>query len=328
MNMQRVDVEEESQVGAARRQAGLLATSAGFDATRAGEVALVATELATNLLKHGGGGCLLAGRTDRRIELLALDRGRGMADVAACMTDGYSTAGTRGSGLGAARRLSQGFAVASWPGAGTAVYACFDPPDAGGALPEDLGAVVVAKPGETACGDAWHHHDAPGARIVMVVDGLGHGVEAAIAANAAVTRFQQCRDDSPAGALQALHLAMRPTRGGAVAIARVDRDSGAVAFAGLGNIAACAVGAAGQVRRMVSLNGTAGHNARKIQAFDYACGEGLLIMHSDGIGTGWDFARYPGLWRMPPTLVAGVLYRDHARGRDDAAVVVSRIDAP
>ncbi len=66
------------------------------------------TELATNLLKHGGGGEILAERFDDSdgagIEVLALDRGSGMADVARCMQDGYSTAGSLGQGLGAASR--------------------------------------------------------------------------------------------------------------------------------------------------------------------------------------------------------------------------------
>ena len=76
---------------------------------------------------------------------------------------------------------------------------------------------------------------------------------------------------------------------------------------------------------MVSHNGTVGHVVRKIQAFDYPWSEdSLLVMHSDGLATHWDLARYPGLSRRPPGLIAGLLYRDHKRGRDDATVVVAR----
>jgi hypothetical protein len=45
-------------------------------------------------------------------------------------------------------------------------------------------------------------------------------------------------------------------------------------------------------------------------------------MHSDGIATQWDLGRYPGLLARDPSLIAGVLYRDFLRGRDDATVVV------
>ena len=47
-------------------------------------------------------------------------------------------------------------------------------------------------------------------------------------------------------------------------------------------------------------------------------------MHSDGLGTRWDLAKYPGLAARHTALIAGVLYRDFQRGRDDATVVVLR----
>lgn len=128
--------------------------------------------------------------------------------------------------------------------------------------------------------------------------------------------------------VQAVHQGMRHTRGGAVAVARIEWESATVAFAGLGNIAAAVLTPQGQVRRMVSHNGTAGHNARKIQAFDYPCGEGILVMHTDGIGTGWKPDDYPALARLHPMLLAGILYRDFSRGRDDATVVACRTGRP
>ena len=78
------------------------------------------------------------------------------------------------------------------------------------------------------------------------------------------------------------------------------------------------------MRHLVSLNGIAGHNARKIHAFEYPCTDGLLIMHSDGLGTSWTSQLYPGFARLNPMLLAGLLYRDFARRRDDATVVVAR----
>jgi anti-sigma regulatory factor (Ser/Thr protein kinase) len=323
-----VMVNDPSAVAEARRRAVAAATALGFDDVRAGQLAIVATELGTNLLKHGGGGRLLVGNGGERIELLALDRGPGMADVAACLADGFSSTGTAGNGLGAVRRLAQTFHVASWPGKGTAVLACLprqgetacEPPGE-----EPVGGVCIAKPGEQACGDAWATHaDGAGGRLLFMVDGLGHGTEAAVAANEAVAQFQRSRHEPPAQIVHAVHQALRHTRGGAVAVARIDPASATVAFAGLGNIAAAVVGG-GTVRRMVSHNGTAGHNARKIQAFDYPCGpDGLLVMHTDGVSAGWALDAYPGLQRMHPLLVAGLLYRDFARGRDDATVVAAR----
>jgi anti-sigma regulatory factor (Ser/Thr protein kinase) len=322
MSNDAVQVGDGSQVAEARRRASTAAAQLGFDPTLAGQVALVVTELATNLLKHGRGGEVLLMRGDRRLDVLALDAGPGMRDVAACMADGYSTAGTLGHGLGAVRRQASDVRVASWGGLGTAVLARFGEP----ALDDDtLGAVVVAKPGEEACGDAWCRHEDDEALTLMVVDGLGHGIEAADAAHAAVARFQRAGELDPRALLEALHEALRPTRGAAVAVARVHRRSATVSFAGLGNIAAAIVGTDGTVRRLVSHNGIAGHNARKIQAFDYPCREGLLVMHSDGVSTHWSLDRYPGLLRANPLLVAGILYHHHGRRRDDATVVAARL---
>jgi anti-sigma regulatory factor (Ser/Thr protein kinase) len=321
-----VPVSDESAVAEARRRAVAAATALGVDEVQAGQVAIVATELATNLVKHGSGGRLLVGTGERAIELLALDRGPGMSDIARCLADGYSSAGTPGNGLGAVRRLSQQVEIASWPGKGTAVYARVARAEAGPA--PAIAGVVVAKPGEDACGDAWAWHEDAEGRTVFVVDGLGHGTDAAVAANEAVRQFMRSRAEAPADIVQAVHLALRHTRGGAVAVARIVWASATVVYAGLGNIAGTVAGPGGQLRRMVSHNGTAGHNARKIQAFEYPCGGGPLIMHTDGIGTGWTLGPYPGLAQAHPMLAAGVLYRDHARGRDDATVVVTATSPP
>lgn len=323
--MFRVEVTEPSQVAEARQRAGHAAAESGFAEVRSGQVALAASELATNLVKHGNGGQILVNALDHRVQLLALDRGPGMTDLEACLADGYSTSGTLGHGLGAVRRLAQTFSAVSWPGMGTAIYAAIDrdksiAPDRG----EGPAGLVIPRPGETAAGDAWFAHEDDAGVTLFVVDGLGHGTEAAVAANAAVAQFQASRHEPPVAILEAVHRAMRHTRGGAVAVARLHRDSATVTFAGLGNIAGIVVGERGGERRMVSHNGTAGHNARKIQAFEYPCPDGIVIMHSDGLSSSWNLGSYPALVDSHPMLVAGVLYRDFGRGTDDATVVVTR----
>src|ERR1700759_5090052 len=120
-------VNDQSQVSETRRRASEMAERQGFGDADAGRVALVATELATNILKHGKGGEILVGAfgegPDGGIELIALDKGPGIRNVGASLADGYSTAGTAGKGLGAVVRQSHFVDVASWPGLGTAVLA-------------------------------------------------------------------------------------------------------------------------------------------------------------------------------------------------------------
>jgi anti-sigma regulatory factor (Ser/Thr protein kinase) len=325
--MVEVAVADDSDVAEARRKAAECGAAAGFEELRAGQLAIVATELSTNLVKHADGGKLLIGAGEAHVDLLALDRSAGMADVERCLADGYSSAGTPGHGLGAVRRMSHRFHVASWPGRGTAVFARLLRNGAAPDANDLVGAVEIAKAGEQACGDAWAMHRDAAQCTLFMVDGLGHGSEAALAANEAVSQFQRSRTEMPADIVQAVHLAMRHTRGGAVAVASIDFAASTVVYAGLGNIAALLATPGGQLRRMVSLNGTAGHNARKIQSFEYPCGDGLLIMHSDGIGSSWTLQAYPGFARLHPMLLAGLLMRDHSRGRDDATVVVARTHA-
>jgi len=74
---------------------------------------------------------------------------------------------------------------------------------------------------------------------------------------------------------------------------------------------------------MVSLNGTAGVEIRKFQKFTYSWEpEAILVLQSDGLKSHWNLEDYPGLARKHPAIIAGVLYRDHTRGKDDVTVLV------
>ena len=330
-------VNEPTHVAAARRAALELAQRLGFGETDAGRVAIVVTEMATNLVRHAADGEILLGgdaEDGPAIEILALDRGPGLADVAASMRDGFSTAGGPGTGLGAISRLAALFDVHSAPGAGTGLLARLTPAAAPGASPSPLsvvqsslveyGAVCVPKPGEQRCGDAWTAAPRADGAAILVVDGLGHGEAAAQAAQAAVGLFRERAALAPAAMVAALHEGLRSTRGVAAAVAEVDVARQVVRFAGLGNISGSVV-AAGTVGRMVSQNGIAGHQARRITEFTYPWSrEALLVLHSDGLRADWALDRYPGLAARHPGLVAGVLYRDWSRRRDDVVVVVAR----
>jgi anti-sigma regulatory factor (Ser/Thr protein kinase) len=325
--VQAIPVVDGSQISEARRAASQQASALGFDATNTGRVAIVATELATNLIKHGGGGELLVGshqdEGNASVELIALDRGRGITDLQTCLADGYSSTGTAGHGLGAIKRLSQLMEVVTWPGLGTAILARVGPGTAAAVAAADdwSGAVSVPMPGQDVCGDSCMALAAANGRTLLVVDGLGHGPDAATAAGETVRLFHRHHSAQVPQLLELLHVGLRHTRGAALAVARIDVGAGKVSYGGIGNIAG-AVTNGDEVRRMVSMNGTAGLNARRFQAFEYPCRD-LLIMHSDGLMTNWSLNRYPGLQRAHPSLVAAVLYRDFSRRRDDVTVLVA-----
>jgi anti-sigma regulatory factor (Ser/Thr protein kinase) len=322
-----VVVQEGSQVAEARRVALGCAAALQLDAESRGKVALVATELATNLVKHGGGGELVvSARHDdlmRAVELLAIDSGPGLSDWERCVGDGYSTSGSPGTGLGAIRRASEAFDGYSRPEKGAVVFArvASHPPATCG-FNLELGVVSVPYPGEAECGDGWAVMSRPTVLRVLVVDGLGHGVLAADAARAAVKAFQAGLNDTPTASMERIHGALRHTRGAAAAVGEVDVSGGIVTFCGVGNIAGQIASLDGE-RHLVTHNGTVGHEARRMQLFTYPWQKGsMLLLHSDGLGTHWRASEYPGLLARHPAVAAGVLYRDFRRRRDDATILV------
>jgi anti-sigma regulatory factor (Ser/Thr protein kinase) len=326
-------VEETSKTAEARRTAREMALEFGMDESGAEHVAIVATEACTNLLKHAGGGQILLQTSDEELtgipilELLAVDQGPGMTNLAACLRDGYSTGTSHGEGLGAIQRMSRQSDFYTLPGRGTAVLARWwsEPNGSKAASSIHLGAVNVSKPGEDVCGDSWGAAWNDAELVILMADGLGHGLEAHLASLEAVRQLHANPDLPPKPLLQRVHQALRSGRGAAVAIARIDTARGKLTFAGVGNISGRIYTGSEGRHNLVSLNGTAGHQCDRIQEFSYPWPDGaLLVLHSDGLSTGTTLDSYPGLGARDPALIAGILYRDFSRGRDDATVVVAK----
>jgi len=321
-------VDEASGVGEAQRLAAAVSRGLGFSETATGHVSIVARELASNLVKHAGGGVLLVTVVERPdgpgIELLALDRGPGIRNIGESLRDGHSTAGSLGTGLGAVRRLSSVFDIYAPPGAGAAVLSRIwaqAPKRTLPLRPFTVGAVCLPLDGEEACGDAWVVHQTAERSVVMVADGLGHGDAAATAAVQAMRTFRAHVERGVAELVAVLDAALRPTRGAAVAVAEILSRRGVVNYAGLGNIAG-RIYEGEAVRRLATTDGTAGTGTRKTHQYTYPWPpDGLLLMHSDGLAGRWDLDGYPGLRSRHPSLIAGVLLRDHRRQRDDVTVV-------
>lgn len=335
-NTFRTEVTEVSQVGEARRTAFEISVFIGLSETEAGSVSIIVSEIAKNLIKHAGGGEVLVSpvqyRDDLWLDILGLDRGPGIASMAQCLQDGYSTIGSPGTGLGAVKRLSTVFDIFSAQGTGTAILSRFIRKQEKGKqapLLMDIGAVNVPINGEQVSGDGWAAAESNDRTVLMAADGLGHGVLAADAARAAEKVFRERSFLGPKDLLKYIHDSIRHTRGAAVAIAEVIHAKNMLKYSGLGNITGL-LHTAEKSRNMVSMNGTAGGEARKMQEFSYPfapaenSGPPLIIMHSDGIATISALDRYPGIENRHPALIAGIVYRDFRRGRDDASVLVAK----
>jgi anti-sigma regulatory factor (Ser/Thr protein kinase) len=326
-----IQVKEASQAGETRRKALECAEDLELGETRCGAVALAATEMATNLVKHAGHGNMLIQQVRENgnsgLRLLSVDKGPGIADMSSALQDGHSTTGSMGAGLGAIRRVSDVFEVYSAYGAGTLVRAEFwkgKPKHEPACGNIQIGAVSEPIHGEESCGDGWGIRHLADSLLVMVVDGLGHGVLAAEAAREAERVLSIAKAVSPQNILQDLHAALRKTRGAAVGVARIRPEQGLLTFAGVGNVSASIV-SSGVSRSLASHNGTVGHQMPKLQEFTYPWNaDSFLVMHSDGLGSRWDLERYPGIWSKHPSMIAAILHRDFCRGRDDVTVLVAK----
>ncbi len=303
-----------------------LAREAGLDLQRTADAGLAATELATNLWKHAKEGELHVSRLPDHhgpgIDVLSIDRGPGIASIAQCLKDGYSSSGTNGTGLGAISRCAH-FDAYSQPGKGTVILARIH---VSGAEKNGMVVSFSGRPlaGEETSGDAWAVREQGVVSVFIVADGLGHGIRAAEASAEAISAFRTSTDTEPVLLLDRVHRALRGTRGAAVAIARVDRKERRVRYAGIGNISGAVIGTE-KTQFMISHNGTAGHETIRFQEFVYPFPHGaILIMHSDGLATSWNLSSYPGLETHHPAVIAGTLYRDSSRNRDDVCVIVAR----
>jgi anti-sigma regulatory factor (Ser/Thr protein kinase) len=330
-----IAIDDSSQIGEARRAAAAVAASVGLGETDAGKFAILVTEAATNIVKHAGRGELMLRATSHgpvpAAEVIAIDAGPGISDLQRAMADGYSTAGSPGNGMGAMSRLATSFDIFTAAGTGSVLAARVESGrlrDKGSFRGFDIGVVRVPKRGEHDCGDDWTVSvQDSGRAIVVLADGLGHGRSAAEASRRAIDVAVEHAARQPGMVVAEMHAALRSTRGAAVAVAELSSTGSTVRYAGLGNISAV-LASARESRSLVSHNGIAGHEMRKIQEFSYEWPEaGLLVMHSDGLSARWDLSRYPGLAARDPSVVAGVLYRDYSRGRDDALVIVVRMAA-
>ncbi|MFE9399390.1 SpoIIE family protein phosphatase [Streptomyces flavidovirens] len=289
------------------------------------QAAVIASELASNLTKHARDGALyiqplpLGGG----LEILAADRGPGMPELQRCLTDGYTTTGTMGAGLGAVTRIATDFTIRTDAETGTLASARIALPDRAQAARQEVGLVCVPADREQYCGDACAVVDTDEVRTAIVIDGLGHGPHAAEAAQTALRSFHAVVDRPLTHILTAIHRSLRRTRGAAVGILRLGAER--AEYCGVGNIRAVALSAQQVHHRLTGQPGVVGWNLPAPQSHYFPLGTGTTAMlHSDGIDSRWTHAPSRFLLRLPPSLLVGAVAHGHRSTRDDAAVLAAR----
>jgi hypothetical protein len=175
-----------------------------------------------------------------------------------------------------------------------------------------------------ACGDGWAVAALGQATAVAVIDGLGHGVPASAATDAALVAFTADPGDLDGFVVRA-NDAMRATRGAAAAVCRLDPGAGVLHHVAVGNVSARVVTRADQ-RGLLSYSGTLGlHRAAPrstVGCYPWIPGATLLLW-TDGLSSR-DLDPGADLLRRDPAVVAATLHRDQGRDGDDATIVVVR----
>lgn len=311
-----------------------MATAAGLTEHRTAEVDIVVAELASNLIKHAGGGEILVRTIDGNnpgIELISIDNGPGMIDPQRMIDDGISTTNTMGHGLGSIKRLSDNFQIYSLKGWGTIVLSRLyntSLPSFSRKPQADVKAIILAKPGETLSGDGAYYDLNKKRLTIMLGDGLGHGKDANEAVEQAIAAFKECKEDDLIETFRFIHRQVRKTRGLVASIAKFDFSEKRWQILGIGNIATRMQRSLGS-KSYIAYNGIVGMNipnTMKVHDIDSELGQ-VLVMCSDGIKSSIDFHKYTGIFKCDLSIVAAAVYKDFARRTDDMSVVVSRINA-
>lgn len=335
----RFNLPERSFASITKRDITKLAENWGFSETEVGKINIVVSELLSNLTKfsvHGGEMLIRpVGQPVHTIEILCLDKGPGMSEPLRMLEDGVSTFGSQGEGLGAIKRQASVFDIYSLPNFGTVILVHVSKSSAvSKIIPAparlEVGYVMVPKPNETVCGDGFAISIQPNRTEILALDGLGHGTNANEASAQAIAAFRENLNLDPASRLRAIHHAIKRTRGAVGFTARI--SNGTIEYCGIGNIIGklysqeASTIAGPQYKSIISYNGILGYNIPTTlnnQQLDWVRNK-TLILHSDGLKTRWELAKYPNLLRHHSTTIAAVLYLDHSRHSDDTLVVVCK----
>lgn len=324
-------IADPIHVTMAERAARDLSASVGFPAVECEEVALAVTELASNLIRHAGGGTLsLAPATrgaSQGIQIESADAGPGFDDFERALTDGFTTSRGLGTGLGTVNRLMDELECrpAGATGAHIVCRRWLRPRAPSSPTPAlDFGVASRAYRHERENGDAFVIRKWAGKALAGVIDGLGHGQFAQRASRTARQYVEQHHDQPLEALFRGAGRACQATRGVVMMLVLIDADRGTFTVASVGDIELRVWGGVERVG-FIPRRGIVGLNAPLPAVVEHPfTPTTMLIMHSDGLRPHWDFNAFPWMGRESAPVTAHRLLTALAREDDDATVLVVR----
>ncbi len=315
-------VIDEASVVVARQHARETAQRLGMSVEDSERLAAIAAELGMNQVRHAGTGRIAIRTSARGVEIVAADRGRGIADIPSALAGVPRPTGSLGVGIAAVREHADEVDFDVRLGEGTCIAARKLLP--GVPRMREIGIFGRPYPGEPRSGDHAAVRRDERSITLALCDGLGHGVAARQASGTAIDAFQRSTAPSPTAMLEDCHEAVGPTRGGVMAIARI--ESGNVEVASIGNITVEIV-APRKVHRFGGSSFVLGspQRGRKTAADSRPIADDAsLVLFTDGLGTRLSIEEELLLLRQHPIAIAYELVSRYAKDHDDALVIVVR----
>lgn len=177
------------------------------------------------------------------------------------------------------------------------------------------------------CGDAVGFWELDGTTVLYVVDGLGHGPLAEVAAQAAVKSLKEQATKPFQTIFSDANVALRNTRGVAMGVARIDEASGILTYAGIGNTQI--LYGKRTIKSFYSSPGIVGGGYGHLHEEKHRLTNGdMVVMYTDGLKTNIKFGAYDHAYHVDPVRLAERILHDASRGTDDAGVLVYRYEKP
>jgi anti-sigma regulatory factor (Ser/Thr protein kinase) len=328
-----VHILDEGSLDVVEERVHRAARAGGARGEIAARSAAIATEIGRNILRHARGGRMGVELVRRDgavgIEIIGIDRGAGLANVAGALSGSPDTGGA--GGIGRIRRLSSELDLDVRVGEGTRIAArVFEESiegQAGRRRRPEVGIHGRPMPGEAVSGDHAASWRTAEGLVVALCDGLGHGPLARAAASRAVATVGAHANAPLDTIFGEVHRALGSTRGGVLAVARIHERTRDVEFAIVGDVGVWLCSGAGTSQRFSGAPAVLGApgGARKLRRETASFGdENVLVLASDGIHSSLQPNADPGLYLDSPAASAHRFVTAGARAHDDALVVVVR----
>jgi len=329
-----VRIEDEYSLYAVRNAVLGRAEILGMGTRDRDELEIIVRELVTNVLSHGGGKGFVEISHNLESDHLILsldvvDRGPGFINFRDALRDGYSSTGSMGVGLPSVRRLAEQVKLVSTSSAGSHIRVSkrFN---VAPKLKDNWTFSLQSRPhpGETESGDQGTLIRNQDGILLVLADGLGHGIKAAEASRKTVEIVQSNHRLPLQDLVLLIDDTLKKTRGAAVSLARLKANTQMVEWVGVGNVSGSLIrrGLDGTIQQQVfaNFNGTLGAMRGNFKILEYAWQVGDWIMlATDGLQRNWHEEGIEMLsWQ--PNKLSRHLVTKAARERDDCSVLVGK----